>query len=138
MSRARIRGAAIVIAASAVFFGVASCISDRSTGPLNVGGCNVQLPPESFGSTIVIIRDFTFNPSQVTVKAGARVTWVNCGPAGSDSHTSTSDGPSSGSAGWASQLMEPGATFTHQFNSAGSFSYHCEPHPNMTGTVTVN
>ena len=31
----------------------------------------------------------------------------------------------------------PGATFTQTFDQTGSFPYHCEPHPSMTGTVIV-
>lgn len=98
--------------------------------------CDVQLPPEAFGSTIVIIRNFAFTPAQVTVSAGSRVTWVNCGAAGTDSHTSTSD--ASGVVGWNSPLLAPGATFTHEFSTAGSFPYHCEPHPGMVASVIVN
>jgi len=30
-----------------------------------------------------------------------------------------------------------GANFSHTFNTAGSFSYHCSIHANMTGTVVV-
>jgi plastocyanin len=27
--------------------------------------------------------------------------------------------------------------YSRTFGAAGSFPYHCEPHPSMTGTVTV-
>jgi plastocyanin len=33
--------------------------------------------------------------------------------------------------------MNPGATFTRTFPSAGTFQYHCTIHPGMVGTVTV-
>lgn len=113
---------------------VASCISDRSSGPIiDPAGCNVQLPSDAFGSTIVIIRDFAFTPAHVNVRAGTKVTWVNCGPTGTDMHTSTSDAP-----GWDSPLLAPGQTYTREFSAAGSFPYHCAPHPVMQGTVTVN
>ncbi len=136
MSSARIRTATIAALMGASIV-LASCLSDRSgSGPVNVTGCNAQLPPEAFGSTIVIIRDFAFTPAQVTVSAGSRVTWVNCGPTNSDSHTSTSD--AAGVVGWDSPLLAPGATFTHQFSTPGAFAYHCEPHPSMVGSVIVN
>lgn len=125
-----------VIAASvaiAVVWAPIGCVSERAAGPgVDLEVCNVQLPSEAFGSSIVVIRDFTFVPAQVSVKAGSKVTWVNCGPPGSDSHTSTADAGQ-----WSSSLMAPGATFTREFIGAGSFPYHCEPHPGMRGTVTV-
>lgn len=116
-----------------VIAGVAGCFSERASGPsTDLAACSASLPSEAFGSTIVIIRDFQFNPAQVRVRPGTKVTWVNCGPAGTDSHTSTSD------AGlWDSPLLAPGKTFTQSFATIGVFPYHCVPHPGMLGTVTV-
>lgn len=135
------RGSALLtrvpaVAAASVALGCAavlSCVSDRATGARpDANGCDVRLPAEAFGSTVVIVRDFAFVPAEVRVRPGARVTWVNCGAAGRPSHTSTAD-----AGRWRSPLLAPGASFTHAFDAAGSFPYHCEPHPGMTGTVTV-
>lgn len=113
--------------------GVAACFSERASGPaVDLAACNANLPSEAFGSTIVIIRDFAFSPAQVRVRPGTKVTWVNCGALGTDSHTSTADGGS-----WDSPLLSPGATFTQEFATTGAFAYHCVPHPTMIGTVTV-
>lgn len=116
--------------------GVAACFSERSSGPGPdpiLEGCSAQLPAEAFGSTIVRIQDFAFTPAQVRIRPGTKVTWVNCDPAGQPSHTSTADGGA-----WNSALLPPGATFTREFGAAvGAFPYHCEPHPGMRGTVTV-
>ena len=124
------RVAAIVLVLLA---GAAACFSERSSGPSSsIEGCNAQLPAEAFGSTIVIIRNFAFSPASVNVRAGTKVTWVNCGPAGDEAHTSTADGGA-----WNSPLLAPGATYTQEFSATGSFPYHCTPHPGMKGTVTV-
>jgi plastocyanin len=121
------------IVAFALTAGGLACVSERAAGPSgDLDGCNAQLPAEAFGSTLVIIRDFAFTPQQVKVRAGGKVTWINCGPPGDESHTSTSD-----TNVWGSQLLPPGATFTREFQETGSFPYHCVPHPGMTGTVTV-
>jgi plastocyanin len=129
MSASRIAGLAYV----AFAIGALACVSDRTSGPSGtLDGCNAELPAEAFGSTIVIIRDFTFTPANVRVRPGTKVTWVNCGPAGDESHTSTSD-----TNVWTSQLLAPGVTFTREFPQAGAFPYHCTPHPGMRGTVTV-
>ena len=117
-----------VLAAIAII----GCFSERSSGPVILEGCNAQLPPDAFGSTIVVIQDFTFSPAQVRIRPGTKVTWVNCGPAGDVAHTSTADGGA-----WNSGLLAPGATFTREFPAAGVLPYHCDPHPGMQGTVTV-
>jgi len=135
MSRARVWARRVVAGVSAASFGVTigSCVSERSTTVAGPSVCNVQLPAEAIGSTIVSVRDFQFTPTQVNIKAGTKVTWVNCGSSGNAAHTSTSD-----TGVWDSGLLAPGQTYTRQFDNAGSFPFHCAPHPGMTGTVTVN
>lgn len=110
-----------------------SCFSEKAStvGPPSVGDC--QIPVGAAGSTLVAIRDFAFVPAQVRIRAGEKVTWVNCEPPGTEIHTSTSDG-----AAWNSGSMEPGAIFTHTFNQTGAQPYHCAPHPFMKGTVIVD
>lgn len=113
--------------------GLTGCLSERASGPgQNLDGCTAQLPPEAFGSTIVIIRNFAFSPAQVRVRPGTKVTWVNCEAVGTEAHTSTSD-----VSGWNSPLLAAGASFTREFAAAGAFAYHCQPHLGMKGTVTV-
>ncbi|MGI9078122.1 MAG: cupredoxin domain-containing protein [Gemmatimonadaceae bacterium] len=108
-----------------------SCFSERSVTTAPVTG-ECQVPISATGSTLVAIRDFRFVPALVRVRAGEKVTWVNCDPPGTEAHTSTSDGPA-----WDSGLMAPGAVFTRTFDQAGTLPYHCEPHPFMTGSVVV-
>lgn len=123
------RLAAITVIALAV----AACFSERSSGPTQtIAGCDAKLPADAFGSTVVIIKNFQFTPAAVTVARGTKVTWVNCGAPGDDSHTSSADAGQ-----WSSQLLAPGQTFTQSFATSGSFPYHCDPHPSMHGTVTV-
>jgi plastocyanin len=124
---------AILTGTLAVVSTLSACFSERATGTgVDLAGCNVQLPSEAFGSAIIIIRNFAFTPAQLRIRPGTKVTWVNCGTPGAPAHTSTSD------AGvWNSPLLAPGETFTRAFPAAGSFPFHCEPHPGMRGTVTV-
>jgi plastocyanin len=131
--RVFLRRSAACVIATGLFIAPLSCLSERSSGPgIDLEGCDVQLPSEAFGSTIVVIRDFNFSPAQVSVSPGSKVTWVNCEPAGTAGHTSTAD------AGvWSSPLLAPGSTFTRQFSTVGPFPYHCDPHPGMRGSVTV-
>ena len=128
------RAAALTLLVLTTSAGVlASCFSERSTETAaNAEACGITLPPDAFGSTIVVIRDFAFSPTTVSIRPGTKVTWVNCEQPGSDSHTSTSD-----ATGWSSPLLAPGDSYTREFAAAGSYPYHCAPHPSMTGTVLV-
>jgi plastocyanin len=111
----------------------AACFSEHSaTSPNASGVCSLPLGPGVSGSTLVAIRSFSFQAGDVTIKVGSSVTWVNCEPAGTEAHTSTSD-----QAGWQSPLLAPGDVFTRTFDTPGVFPYHCDPHPFMTGVVTV-
>jgi plastocyanin len=49
------------------------------------------------------------------------------------SHTWTSD-----SGGWDSETLAPGESYTFAFTSPGTFTYHCDIHPSMTGSVVVS
>ncbi|HEY2648820.1 MAG TPA: plastocyanin/azurin family copper-binding protein, partial [Puia sp.] len=75
------------------------------------------------------IKNMAFNPASLSVTAGATVTWTN-----SDTtiHTVTADDGSFNSGN-----IAIGATYSRVFNTAGTFSYHCTIHPEMTGKVMV-
>jgi plastocyanin len=108
---------------------VVGCFSERTTASVSEGDCSFPLGEAIPGSTIVVIRDFTFEPAEVRVRAGERVTWINCDE---DSHTSTAD-----AGAWNSPLMAPGDAFTQEYGTPGELPYHCEPHPFMHGRVVV-
>ena len=77
-----------------------------------------------------------FSPSSVTIHPGDEVRWTW----GSSGHSSTSGSPGQPNSIWDSGIHNQGATFTHTFNSAGTFPYYCVPHGgccNMVGTVVV-
>ena len=108
---------------------LAACFSERdATAPVE-GVCSLPVEEGVPGSTLVVVRGFTFTPTELRVRAGDRVTWVNCDP---DPHTSTADGGQ-----WSSPLLSNGDAFTHTFDAVGEYPYHCEPHPFMTALVIV-
>lgn len=83
-------------------------------------------------TTQVSIQNFAFDPPSVTIKVGSTVTWTN----NQDGvpHTSTEDVEG----GWNSGRLESGQSFTtNPFNSPGTFTYHCDIHRSMKGTVIV-
>src|SRR5829696_8675888 len=77
----------------------------------------------------VAIEDFQFNPADVAIQPGDTIMWVN---EGNTPHTVTSDDGQ-----FDSEVLNPGESFMFTFPEAGTFSYHCEIHPFMTGSVSV-
>ena len=72
-----------------------------------------------------------FEPPMITIVIGVNntVIWKN---EDSDWHTAHSNIPE-----FNSGLIQPGGNFTHTFLRAGTYPYHCDPHPWMTGIVIV-
>ncbi len=89
----------------------------------------------------VKIQGFAFSPSAITVKKGDKVQWTN---EDSAPHTATSGSPGDATAGqlFDSGTLSTGQSFTHEFDTVGTFVYYCRIHgatmPSMRGaTVTV-
>jgi plastocyanin len=81
------------------------------------------------GGQKVVLKDFSFQPANIEVKAGTAVTWENQDSA---AHTVTAD-----SGAFSSPQMEQGKTFSFTFDKAGTYKYHCSIHPSMVGQVVV-
>ena len=77
-----------------------------------------------------------FIPNPVTIAMGGTVTWENTDTA---AHTITSGTAADGPDGVfdSSLMMANGPSFSHIFDTAGTYPYHCMVHPWMTGTVIV-
>jgi len=76
-----------------------------------------------------------FIPSTVTIDVGGTVTWENNDTA---AHTSTAGSATEGPSGvFDSSLIMAGSSFSHTFDSAGTYDYFCMVHPWMEGIVIV-
>lgn len=79
------------------------------------------------------MNDFRFQPQELRVPRGTRVTWVYCEPPGIDPHTTTSD-----TGLWDAEFTSSVDSFSRVFDQAGRFEYHCIPHASfMRGVVIV-
>lgn len=76
------------------------------------------------------ISNYAFNPATITVKSGTTVTWTNSDPV---AHKVVSDSPA-----FTSDDIPQGGSYSFTFSTAGSYPYHCQIHPSMTGTVVVS
>ncbi|MFC5403657.1 plastocyanin/azurin family copper-binding protein [Cohnella soli] len=78
---------------------------------------------------IVEIKDFAFSPSEVTVRKGATVKFINRDDV---KHTATSnDGI------FDTGLLGKDVAEEVKFDKTGEYAYYCTPHPGMTGTIKV-
>ncbi|HWQ80585.1 MAG TPA: cupredoxin family copper-binding protein [Anaerovoracaceae bacterium] len=82
------------------------------------------VPPDE---NTVIIEDYKYQPSEITIQSGETVTWIN---RDSVRHTATGDSFDTGLLG-----KEEASSIT--FEEAGTFDYICTPHPYMEGSVIV-
>jgi plastocyanin len=81
------------------------------------------------GDPAVTIADFQFTPGSVTVHVGNTITWTNNGPS---THTATARDGS-----FATGQLKKGQSASHTFSHAGTFTYFCQIHPFMHGTIVV-
>jgi plastocyanin len=77
----------------------------------------------------VEIVEFTYQPDPVVVQVDGKVIWQNQDTA---PHTATADDGS-----WDTGTIEKGKIGSATFKEAGTFTYFCEIHPDMKGTVEV-
>ena len=75
------------------------------------------------------VLDFRFDPMRITVPIGTTLSWEN---QGSTIHTVTATDGS-----FDSGDLPAGATFSHSFDTPGTFVYVCTPHPWMIGDVQI-
>ena len=84
----------------------------------------------SGGGVAIKMQNIAFDPKDVTVKVGQKVTWTNDD---SVDHNVTSQSGES----IKSDNFGKGATFSFTPTKAGTIKYVCTIHPGMTATLTV-
>ena len=120
MKRTTLLAISVVYTMIAIYiFNAASATADPATQPTTQPAVSVK------------IDNFKFDPKELHVAAGTKVTWQN---ADDVPHTATSkDDP---------QLFDSGALDTDEkysftFSKPGTYTYYCKVHPHMTGVVIV-
>lgn len=109
------------------------------SGTMLVAGCGsagtsaTQTPsgPAPASSIVITIKNFSFNPSSTSLKAGGTITWKN---ADMSTHTATD----SSAGGFNSGDITPGSSYKTTISKPGKYSYMCEIHQYMTATITVS
>jgi plastocyanin len=87
------------------------------------GAAGLQPPPQ------ILIQDFRFVPSELTIRAGETVSWTN---RDEDVHTVVSDDGL-----FRSPALDTQESFSFTFKRPGTYRFTCSFHPRMTGTIIV-
>jgi 3',5'-cyclic-AMP phosphodiesterase len=82
------------------------------------------------GETPVVVDNFSFAPSTVTVASGATITWTNRDDV---PHNIVSTDQR-----FKSPVLDTDGKFSHTFDAPGSYRYFCSLHPRMTGRIVVS
>ena len=117
----RLMAAAVLLAA------MAACGSDNATMTTPSSG-SPGGPSISIVSGASALTTTAYSPNPQTISRGSTVTFIN---SDTTSHTATSSGV------FDTGILAPGGRTSVTLQNAGSFTYRCTLHPNMTGTLTV-
>jgi len=98
-------------------------------GPAKTGDQTVQ------ATNSVTIQGFAYAPANITVKKGTTVTWTNQDQV--DHNVVSDDNQPAGGPPTDNPLLNKGQSYQFTFNTAGTFHYHCTPHPYMQAVVIV-
>jgi plastocyanin len=79
----------------------------------------------------VTITQAGFDPKALTVASGDTVTWTNHDTNGGSHQVVADDGS------FSSPILKPGASYTHMFDTAGSYGYHDGVHPSFAAKINV-
>jgi plastocyanin len=110
-----------VLTAALVTLGLAACGSGDKGDKTPSGGA-------APATAAIVIRDYKFGPPDVTVKAGARVTWTN---QDTSPHTATAAGK------FDTGTLKKGESKSVVVGTPGTYSYVCQFHPYMKAKLTV-
>ena len=89
----------------------------------------VHAKQQAADATTIKIANFTFDPPDLTIKAGTTVTWVN---ADDIPHVVLEK-----AGAFRSAALDTGDKFAQLFKTPGTIEYFCALHPHMTGRITV-
>ena len=119
--------------AAVAFTGVASVHATGITGPVvaaaSAADASPAPSPMPSPTSYIHIKDFAFVPATVTVHPGQTVRFIQDDDS---AHTVTASDKS-----FDSGNLNKKETWSHTFDTAGTYAYVCAYHPSMRGTIVV-
>jgi plastocyanin len=86
--------------------------------------------PATTATKAVTITATAFKPANITIKTGDAVKWTN--------KDTTNHQVVSNTGAFVSGTITPNHSYTHSFNTAGTYRYHDALHPALTGKIVVS
>ncbi len=90
---------------------------------------NIDVDKQLQTPTQISISGNTYSRTSVTISAGTAIKWTNND---SVNHTASDDAGK-----WGTGTLTAGQNFSRYFKTPGTYTYHCNYHPSMTGTIIV-
>ena len=118
MARVRALRSMCLVVALAVALGLAGCGGSTPAAPASGTAANLS------------IKNFSFSPAILTAKVGDTLTVMNND---TTDHTMTDSGGA-----FDTGHIAPGTTKSITVTKAGTYSYHCNIHSSMKGTIQVS
>ena len=78
---------------------------------------------------IILIGNYSFSPAEIRIGKGTEVIWKNND--GVEHTVTAADGS------FDSGTLGPDGVYKKRFDKPGTYSYHCEMHPSMAGSIVV-
>ncbi|HEY7623279.1 MAG TPA: plastocyanin/azurin family copper-binding protein [Solirubrobacteraceae bacterium] len=127
----RMRRIALLLGALLAVAAVAGCGSSNSSSTSTAAATTSTSAAASGGGAVAIkMQNIAFDPKDVSVKVGQKVTWTNDDSV--DHNVTANSG-----ADFKSKDFGNGGTFSFTPTKAGTIKYVCTLHPGMTATLTV-
>jgi plastocyanin len=119
-------GFALAASAIALALLVSAC---GSSGTPQTHAAKAASAPHQAGADKITISGYAYAPTQITVAPGTKVTFTN--------HDQTAHTATSAKISFDTGTIKPGKSATITVTKPGSYTYYCQFHAFMHGTITV-
>jgi plastocyanin len=123
------RTAALALSTSLLLAACGSSSSSSSSSSATTKAASVAAAPVASGHVNVSISGFAYQPATITVKPGTEVTFTN--------HDQTAHTATSNHTAFDTGTVQPGKSATVTLKKPGTYTYYCQFHAFMHGTVVV-
>jgi plastocyanin len=132
-----VRGVLLALAGSVVLAACGSSSSTSSSSTTAAKATSSTAAPAApaasarvaSGKVGVTIAGFAYQPATITVKPGTKITFTN--------HDQTAHTATTNHTGFDSGTLAPGKSATVTLSKPGTYTYYCQFHAFMHGTVVV-
>lgn len=107
----------------------AGCTQARLAGETAAQTSAQTQAAQHASSNDILIKDFAFQPNELTINKGETVTWTNLDAA---NHIIREN-----SGVFESTKLNQDQSYSYKFEAVGTYEYHCTLHPSMIGKIVV-